>query len=982
MKKFGRSMMTGKVLINLIIFLSFQISQALYEDQIGKFDWHQQYVGKIQHISWDQSLHAGKRVLVSSEKHVLASIHSHNGSIAWRKVLEEGARGQIDRTLHSGNLLVTVNGGGRFVRKWNAGNGLADWEVSLPGSRTGRTDLVQCSKDLLAVLTQEALCGLDTRSGRQKWSLSLPQSNQVIYTHLVLSGTNLFVIGQSYSQQVTVVTIDTEGVMKSTRSIKAPWLSVNTRCEVTNGAFLACYRNEDQSLLTLSLADGQVFKSTSIQVLGLEAAGDVSMETVTKTEEPIIFLRIAKNHMALVEITPNGAKLKKDLPKICAAQVMSYEDQSMLFTLERVEGELKMKAYDLDTGSEVADLYQTITYLPQHGYPQRMEVLMFKKRDLRIGCRFAILSEDYSMQMVLKAEKHGSPGKIAWRREEALAYVLSVEMIDLPVSENQAKYEDEFGSHRDDIATMFIKRFRTQFSQLKTYIQQQLQKLQGHRHHHHDTEAMAESGSDEEDEDLTRDEFNLNKLIVLVTGAGKIFGIRSTNGHIEWEHFFPELAPFDGNGQQKMLLFVQRTTAHFPNPPQCTVVGKHKETDNGFLFSFNPISGQPVDTPPGGLMLSYKITQTSVLGDLDDHFLRGILLMDPNDQVHVFPQKCASVLKKTFRFQFMFVADRDTGFIRGYRTIQDQGKFLVENVWSVNLHKKQQTITQVIGKRPLEHVHSLGRVLGDRSVLYKYTNPNLVVVVTEGDIQEQSQKGSFNLINLYLLDSVTGHMVFHCSHRKAKGPVTIVHSENWVVYNYYNQKSRRHEMAVLELYEGKEQSNSTAFSSFSSPRQPLVLRQSYIMPLFISTMATTITEKGITSKQLIFALKLGGLLALPKALLDPRRPLVPSQETMEEGTIPYIPELPVNAEAIINYNQSLFMVQGIHTSPAGLESTSLVLSYGLDLFFTRVQPSKMFDVLKEDFDYFFISAVLLGMFVVTIVTQKLSARRALSRAWK
>lgn len=109
---------------------------------------------------------------------------------------------------------------------------------------------------------------------------------------------------------------------------------------------------------------------------------------------------------------------------------------------------------------------------------------------------------------------------------------------------------------------------------------------------------MAESGSDDDDEDLTRDEFNLNKLIVLVTGAGKVFGVRSTNGHIEWEHFFPELAPFDGNNQQKLLLFVQRTTAHFPNPPQCTVVGKHKGTGNGFLFSFNPISGEPVDTPP------------------------------------------------------------------------------------------------------------------------------------------------------------------------------------------------------------------------------------------------------------------------------------------------------------------------------------------------------------------------------------------------
>lgn len=32
----------------------------------------------------------------------------------------------------------------------------------------------------------------------------------------------------------------------------------------------------------------------------------------------------------------------------------------------------------------------------------------------------------------------------------------------------------------------------------------------------------------------------------------------------------------------------------------------------------------------------------------------------------------------------------------------------------------------------LDRVHSAGIVLGDRSVLYKYTNPNLIAVVTEG----------------------------------------------------------------------------------------------------------------------------------------------------------------------------------------------------------------------------------------------------------
>lgn len=37
-------------------------------------------------------------------------------------------------------------------------------------------------------------------------------------------------------------------------------------------------------------------------------------------------------------------------------------------------------------------------------------------------------------------------GKGFWTREEALASVLSVEMVDLPVSQIMAKMEDEFGT--------------------------------------------------------------------------------------------------------------------------------------------------------------------------------------------------------------------------------------------------------------------------------------------------------------------------------------------------------------------------------------------------------------------------------------------------------------------------------------------------------------------------------------------------------
>lgn len=42
-----------------------------------------------------------------------------------------------------------------------------------------------------------------------------------------------------------------------------------------------------------------------------------------------------------------------------------------------------------------------------------------------------------------------------------------------------------------------------------------------------------------------------------------------------------------------------------------------------------------------------------------------------------------------------------------------------EQIWEVVIPTEAQKIVSVKGKRPNEHVHSQGRVMGDRSVLYK-----------------------------------------------------------------------------------------------------------------------------------------------------------------------------------------------------------------------------------------------------------------------
>ena len=76
--------------------------------------------------------------------------------------------------------------------------------------------------------------------------------------------------------------------------------------------------------------------------------------------------------------------------------------------------------------------------------------------------------------------------------------------------------------------------------------------------------------------------YNLNVFFEL----GKVIGMKSWNGHIAWQHYIPGLVPFTRFGREKLLLYTQRTTAHFPHPPQCVVVGRNKVGNSSCLYPF------------------------------------------------------------------------------------------------------------------------------------------------------------------------------------------------------------------------------------------------------------------------------------------------------------------------------------------------------------------------------------------------------------
>ena len=135
--------MAIRVFLTLLLFLSSAIlSFSLYEDQAGLTDWHQRYIGKVKHAVFHTQKTGRKRVIVSTEENVVASLDLRHGEIFWRHVL--GTKDAIDGVgIALGKYVITLSSEGSTLRAWNLPDGQMVWETSL--------HTAQHSKSLLSV---------------------------------------------------------------------------------------------------------------------------------------------------------------------------------------------------------------------------------------------------------------------------------------------------------------------------------------------------------------------------------------------------------------------------------------------------------------------------------------------------------------------------------------------------------------------------------------------------------------------------------------------------------------------------------------------------------------------------------------------------------------------------------------------------------------------------------------------------------------
>ncbi|CAI2722726.1 unnamed protein product [Schistosoma spindalis] len=1123
---------------------------AIYEDQVDVLDWNQKFVGKVKYSKLKFDGTTPKNYFVGSELNVISSINLKDGSIVWRQVLDED--GELTGFELCGNKLFSLSSKhGTKLRVWDIKFGGVLWEALIDSSESSSGD-IWCDEnsgilvvaydkgvDTYRLQTGEKLLSdrnvdssspnqINIVSGKTESSLTISLVEKYLdkSDHLDIDTHELsHIIIRTYpisssGLQLTPMVIKNHTIQSSAYSQHS--CNIFGLHNISTDAVVVCLSSErgrQGSLLRFSSVS-----SSNWDVITVKSTF-ANMVKLTDNDFLLTSSSLEPTTGAVYHLDSSGIPVVKYFVNNAMIGCLgTLNGRSYLFTLHHNSSQdfknLALNIYDLESGELSKELPpRHFTLAGHHGTIESISVIMFTDATGAPSFRLLLYTEDDAVQLIRQN------GKQQWIREEALANIVAVEVIDLPVSEFQAKIEEEFNHANNNILEMFIQRLKTQMSQLVVWTKHWISEMPNlfmtilstsklttslfksspngdlskrrilpssspsHDYSSNDPSSLSSyshsfpprwqfslhipsihinnstnkdntidnvdgdmlkfyksSQVDHKitswDEKLTRDNFNVHKMLVVATSVGKLFGLESERGRIVWDYFVPS-AKLLANG--KLALFQQRNLAHFPLPPIMSLLFRSKITNRRVLFSFNPITGVPSHEKGMNLYaLKSDIIQTVLEpGSVSERceFIRPLLLLRVDLDVEVYPSTCAATYSSPdSQPLYIFTIESEQARLTGYRIdpVSSDGKSLkATRVWRMLLSPDSSPVNKHIivsaaSRPPSEHIYSVGRVLGDRSVLYKYLNPNLIAVLTiGGDISSHT-----NTLIIYLIDVVAGRILHSAVHRRCSEPISLVHSENWIIYTYYNHKSLRNEATVIELYEPTKLSGElcasqsipspwqlflsnlipswllsnpsslkgsgdlSGFSRFSSLFRasdvdgfcgstgensliPQVLQQSYILntPPRSGAVTVSVTERGITAKNIILALQRNSLIELPKSFFDPRRSLDMTSELMEEGVHPYAPVLPFSDQAMITYNQSIMRIRAIRTAPTGLESTGLVFAYGLDLFFTRISPSQTYDLLKEDFDYTAIATVTLGMIIASIVSCRLATRRAILRAW-
>lgn len=915
--------------------------RAVFKDEVGDVDFHYELLGLPQRETtfFHRPRPEDKASLLYtlSDVGVLGAVNPSSGSVVWRQLVGGNAT-------HGGGHLRAGDGEswvagayGSAVHAWEAVSGRNVWWRDFAGE-VKDLEVMEVTekgrKDVLALYNEDGsttLRRLNSADGTVVWEfketskdLPLQVSTNVEKVFVISLHGNLL----SYSLKVTI--------LDTLTGKRLDEISIGTKGDV-NGEKDVMFVGANSAAPIVAWADDSLTK-LRVNVLGTRSTQEFPLVADTTSVEihaPHLaqsqphFLVLSRTKVGTkaeifhVDLKSNAIKRAHELPHLSGpGAVSTSSDGANVYFTRITESEMTLVAsgshgvlarWDVKTGNYKAGAVHAVS-----------EVI--KKPGDEFAVRSAVVTDADDWVLLQN-------GNMGWSRPEGLSAGVAAAWAEIPESEDLVKTLE--AEAHDNPLSAYIHRVTRHFDDLQylpgflsSIPERLLSSIIG-------TESAKKST-------LSRDTFGFNKIIVLATRRGRLYGLNAgDHGKMIWTHKAFDLAPgeiLDVKGidvdDTKGLVTVRGSTGDY-------IVAK---TDTGKITESSAVGSRPavlstvkVDTPSGKFLLS----------------------VGADGKIGEIPAGLAP--KQTI------VVHAASNELRGLKFVVDGTQAHEETVWTFSAPGSQR-IVDIATRSSHDPVASIGRVLGDRTVKYKYLNPNTAVVATVDD--------AASTLTTYLLDTVSGQILYATTQEgvDTSKPADCAISENWFVCSFFGQYELRdnaaqslkgYQLVVSDLYESDRANDrgplgeSANFSSLkpidnpTGPALPSVVSQTFIVAAPVSALTVTETRQGIATRQLLAYLpETHAIYGIPRHVLEPRRVVGrdPTAQEAEEGLMKYNPAIEVDPKFVITHERDVLGVRHIVAAPAVVESTSLVLAYGVDVFGTRVAPSFVFDILGRGFN--------------------------------
>ncbi|WWC67488.1 uncharacterized protein I206_101396 [Kwoniella pini CBS 10737] len=956
---------------------------ALQADLAGIVDWYLPLIGEPLLEPTPPLFVESNRIISLTKRNILAVLNSENGDIVWRQQFED-TDPVVSFHVKDDNILLLSGPGGSTARLFSLQTGSLIWEKPLiPNNQSGGilTTPVHLGTDVSFISSQNAgesesvvilsdgkrITKLRLDNGGQLWATEVPGSGStILFKQLVWSGSSIHVLGIQNS-------IASQTLLTTTLDLELP-IPKNDL-----GQIPSIIKLPEQALISPSLS-----KSGEAFVIWIEHG---RIRIITVNENGLISKEIkdllpgkGKVYIEIIDVGTRNKGIILGKRSDGAVDVINIHKREKIteFELSATSSERSESIYSgIETKKGVILNRVYWSFNMAVGVSQTINIADVSSKDvISSGFTFPYdtvshgtflhaagspILNDKQLPTLILTTSSGAIQKMeldnpGWVREESLADIKAARFVDLGEPETEEvrevlAEESFFGRLSRHLAELkdfpkYVIRFAKRFTSASYTSALRVTPLNSTHLH--------------------RDQFGFQKLLIAATAKGKLFALDSSSGATLWSRNLGLTSSSgseikiediwnvrDGEGGREPMLAILATKTV---GDAVTTVAYHLDAFTGL------ISGEvdPVNHLPLGKNLFEGKYQNAFPLPFENCGTKATVLavIDSTNALHIFPpcKKVAAGIEEISDKLFYTTQSKsiDGTLLRGFipSAAKEGTGFKGEAVWQHPFAEGE--IVLETKSVVFDAVASFGRVLGDKSTLYKYLNPHLQAISTfipsvKGVASSSSPSGTGKI---YVIDSTNGKIVYETEIEGviARGGIKIGMVENWLVFAWLDERGWK--ISSTELFEDTLKKGVTPSQSTFENISINAITQTFILPTEVKALGFTTSKAGITTKEVIVVNGKNQIATIHRRLLDPRRPIgKPSSRDKEEMLIPYEAMVPIDPKKVISHKYEVLGAKHLLTSAALVESTSLLFAYGLDLFLTRgITPSGTFDILSDNFN--------------------------------